>query len=197
MQRIILMMSLLFGMSAINAHADTTYFLDGIVGYANQKNSIGGFDAISGSNSSKGVRGGFYLKHNFGVEFTYMDLGTADDSFVNNSNQLVTNTLTSEWTGVGFQGGFKVGPGTVLVGRIGLAAWQLDFTEANSGFPGDIVRDGDEGVDAYLGLGLRFEIEDNIRVSIEYQTLDFEAALGAATTDQTLQNVGISVGILF
>lgn len=197
MQRIMLMTTILLSIGAVNVHADTTYFVDGILGYANQKNSLGGFDTISGSDSSKGLRGGFYLKPNFGVEFTYMDLGVAEDSFINGSSQQVTDMLDTNWTGVGFQGGIRLGHSTVLVGRIGLAAWQIDYAQTNSGFPGDAFRDSDEGVDAYLGVGLRFDIEDHVRVSLEYQTLDFEAALGSANSDQTLQNIGISIGVLF
>lgn len=183
--------------TSVASFADTTYFFDGVFGQANQNNSIGGFDAISGSDASKGFRAGFYLYRHWGLEFTHMDFGIADDTFTNSFSEQVTNTMNSQWNGVGFQGGFPIAPRLIVTGRLGLAAWELDFTERNNAFPGDVFRDGDEGVDIYAGVGLRFEIEDNIRVSLEYEGMDMQAALGSADTDHTLQNVAVTVGVLF
>lgn len=193
----LLTLMLIVSLGANAEKRETRYFLDGMFGEADQKNTINGFDAISGSDSSKGVRFGFYLRGNFGVEFIRMDYGQAEDSFFDSLGDLQTNILDTKATGVGLVGGIRLSPQIVLTGRLGLAAWDLDFKNTNSFFPGDVFRQSDEGVDAYVGLGLRFDIEDNVRIALEYETLDFNAALSAVDTDQTIQNIGISLGVLF
>jgi opacity protein-like surface antigen len=183
--------------TTLAANADTQYFLDGVFGQADQKNSVGGFDAITASDSSKGVRAGFYLNKMLGVEILHMDYGIAEDNFVDSFGDIIGNTLDTQMTGVGLQGVLPLGHTVKLTGRLGLAAWKLKFTESDSAFPGDLFTDRDEGVDAYVGVGLRFDVEDNFRIAIEYENMDFEAALGSANTDQSIHNVAVSLGVLF
>ena len=190
--------ALLAAMAAsVGAHADTTYFFDGVFGETSQKNSIDGYDAISTTENSRGIRTGFYLNRVLGVEFVKMDYGEGKDSFVNLSSNTITNTLDTGWTGVGLQGAISLGHMTKLVGRIGMAAWETKFTEADSSAPGILYKDKDQGVDAYVGLGLRFDVEDNVRIAVEYENMNFSATIGAAETDHNIHSVGISLGVLF
>ena len=197
MNKMVLVMCLLLTGMAVNTQADTTYFIDGILGQADQKNTIGGFDAISGSDSSKGIRAGFYLNRIIGVEINYVDYGVSEDSLVDSFGDTITNTLDTRMTGVGLQGVLPLGHKVRLIGRAGIAAWDLRFSERDSAFPRDVFVDDTEGADAYFGLGLRFDIEDNVRIAVEYENMDFDAALGSADTDQTIHNVAISLGVTF
>ena len=181
----------------LSAMADTRYFFDGVFGKADQKNSVSQFDTITATDTATGIRTGFYLNNAFGIELVSMDYGRAEDGFINNFGDSVFNTMETEWLGAGLHGNIKIGHKTRLTGRVGLAAWQLKFTETDSGFPGDRFFDKDEGVDAYVGLGIRFDIEDNIRVALEYENLDFSAVIGAAETDHSVNSIGVSIGVLF
>ena len=180
--------------ASVVTHADTDYFFDGVFGQTDQKNSLDGFDVITATDSAKGFRAGFYLNPQLGVEFVSMDYGVAEDSFVDGMGETVTNTLDTQMAGVGLQGVIPLSHKVKLTGRLGIAAWKLKFT---SGVPGDIFRDQDENVDAYVGLGLRFDVEDDIRIAVEYESMDFKAALGAADTDHTINHIGVSLGVLF
>ncbi len=197
MKTTILIGACLFAGVATQANAETSYFIDGILGQADQKNTIDGFDAISGSDSSKGIRAGFYLNRMLGVELTHVDYGVSEDNFVDSFGDTITNTLDSRMTGVGLQGVLPIGYKIRLIGRVGIAAWDLGFTERDSSIPGDVYRDSTQGSDAYFGLGLRFDIEDNARIAIEYENMNIEAALGSANTDHTIHNVAVTFGVLF
>ncbi len=181
----------------LSSIADTRYFFDGVFGKADQKNSVSSFDVITGTDTAAGIRTGFYLSDALGIELVHMDYGRGEDGFINSFGDSVFNTLETEWFGAGIHGNIKIGHKTRLTGRLGLAAWQLKFTETDSGFPGDVFFDQDEGVDAYVGIGIRFDIEDNVRVALEYESLDFTAVLGAADTDHDINTLGISIGVLF
>ena len=195
--RFVILLTMPLAVIATSATAETRYFIDGMFGQADQKNTIGGFDAISGSDTSAGIRMGFYLNSMLGVEFTHVDYGVAEDDFVDSFGDIITNTLDTRMTGVGLQGVLPLGQKVHLIGRLGVAAWDVKFTEEDSSVPGVVYRDKSEGSDAYFGLGLRFDIEDNVRIAVEYENMDYEAALGAANTDHSVHNIGVSLGVLF
>jgi hypothetical protein len=98
---------------------------------------------------------------------------------------------------VGLKGSITLNRMVSLIGRIGIAMWELDFTETDSAFPGDIFRDKDEGTDTYFGVGLQMNLDNNFILSIEYTELDFSPALGAVNTGHNIENVSLSAGFRF
>ncbi len=181
---------LLTGLSAAAVNADTVYYaVDGLIGEAGQKNSADNSQTISGADTSKGIRFTAQLNRVIGIELGYTDFGEVSDSYLNTTEYIESSAIN-----VGMSARIPLGHTVSLIGRAGIASWDLDYTLKDNNY---IERDSDEGVDGYVGVGLRFDLEDNFRVGIEYTGLGYKASLGSANTDQVINNLAISAGFTF
>ncbi|MGI1679802.1 MAG: porin family protein [Cellvibrionaceae bacterium] len=188
---------LLAGFS-LGANADAvSYAIDVSVGEAGQKKSEDYSQTISGADTSKGIRFTAQLSRVIGIEIGYTDFGEVSDSYINEFDENVTDYVDSSAINVGMNAKIPLGHTVSLIGRVGIASWDLDYKEKNSGFPGDDYKDSDQGVDGYIGFGLRFDLEENFRVGIEYTGLGYRASLGSADTDQVINNLAITAGFTF
>ncbi|MGH1470635.1 MAG: outer membrane beta-barrel protein [Cellvibrionaceae bacterium] len=186
------------GAAVSTAVADSEgYAIDLLIGEAGQKNSEDYSQTISGSDTSKGIRFTAQLNRVIGIEVGYTDFGEVSDGYINEFDEDVTDYVDSSALNIGMNARIPLGHTVSLVGRVGIASWDLDYKEKNSGFPGDDYKDSDEGVDGYIGVGLRFDLEENFRVGIEYTGLGYSASLGAANTDHIINNLAISAGFTF
>ncbi len=189
--------ALMLGLSATEVMAERQYAIEGLLGKADQKNSIAGAQVIDGFESSQGIRFVAPLGRVTSLELGYMDFGKVEDRFIDSFGDTITDTLETESFNVGMRAELPLGRIVSLTGRVGLAFWDFNFTETDSAFPGDVFRSDDEGVDTYVGFGMQFDIEDDFRVAIEYTFLEFDADFDGLSTDQDIKNVAFSVGYRF
>ena len=179
------------------AQSEPRYSIEGIIGKADQINSGNGLPTISAYESSKGIRTTAMLSNNIALEIAYFDFGEAAESYIDSFSDTITDTLDTNSLNVGLQGAFGISPVVSLTGRVGLALWEFEFSETDSGFPGQIYRDDDQGVDAYYGVGMQFDVSPTVRLSLDYTVLDFSPKIGAVSTDHEIENLSLSAGIRF
>ncbi|MCW8193463.1 outer membrane beta-barrel protein [Proteobacteria bacterium 005FR1] len=173
------------------------FAIEGSLGKSDQTNSIDGFDAIGGYGDSKAFRGLFAINSAMHLELGYTDFGTAEDSSVDAFGDLLNDYLDTTAAQVGIRGTIPLGKKLALMGRAGVALWELDYRQTDSAFPGEVYRDADEGSDPYFGAGLQLRLQDNLRLGVEYNVLDFTAKLGDASTDQEISSFAVSLGYAF
>lgn len=173
------------------------YSVEGIVGKAYQENRLSGYPTLSDYAASTGVRGAIELSPHIAFEASYLDYGQGEDAYFDEFDDLISNGFDSRSFNVGLKGSIRLSRVVSLIGRIGIAMWELDFTETDSAFPGDIFRDSDEGTDTYFGVGLQMNLDNNFIIAIEYTELDLSPNIGAANTNHTIENVSLSAGFRF
>lgn len=196
LQKQLIIMALLT-LSAGFVNAETRYFIEGVVGQAEQKNAVPGFYTIDDRSKSRAIRGGFEWSQTFGLELGHSKFGQAEESYTYSFNDTVTDQIDTEAHTIGLRMRIKLGRVMSLIGRAGWAAWDLDYAAFDSAFPSDSYRIEDDGIDTYYGFGLQFQPEEKFRIAVEYTTLDFRARLGAANTHHEIDNYSVSVGFLF
>jgi hypothetical protein len=174
-----------------------TYTIEGFLGKTDQNNAVRGFDAIGGYGDAKGIRGLVALGSAVDLELGYTDFGKAADNGIDQFGDLITDYLETRASQVGIRGTIPLGGKLALTGRVGVALWELDYRQTDSAFPGEVYRDGDEGADPYFGAGLQVQLEENIHLGVEYNALDFTAALGDASTEHEISSFVVSAGFSF
>lgn len=173
------------------------FTIEGALGKSDQTNAIDGFDAIGGYGDSKSIRGLFAINSAVDLELGYTDFGTVEDSGRDEFGDLITDYLDSDAVQVGIRGTIPLGRKLALTGRAGIALWELDYQQTDSAFPGEVYKDADEGADPYFGAGLLLRLQENLRLGLEYNVLDFTAKLGDASTDQEISSFAVSLGLSF
>lgn len=171
--------------------------VEGFAGGAMQRNSVSGFDSLSGSDTSLGLRAAFAINPAVELELAYADFGTAEDSGIDEFGDLITDTLESSAKLAGIKGSFPLGPNVSLLGRAGMALWDVDYRQTDSAFPGEAYTDHDKGVDLYFGAGVQFNLAKNMYLSVDYTSLNVRASLGDASTRHDISNFGVALGVAF
>lgn len=193
----VLCFSLACAMSAASAAEPNDYAIEGYLGKADQDNTVAGFQPLSGHDTSKGLRGVIGINRAVALELAYTDFGEAEDSGTDEFGDLITDTLDSSAAQVGIRGRLPLGRKVSLIGRAGVAMWELDYRQTDSAFPGEAFTDSDEGTDAYFGVGMQVQLEQNLYLGLDYSSLDFTANLGDASTDHEISNFSVSLGFSF
>lgn len=177
--------------------SDYRYTIEGVYGRSFQENSLAGSQTLSDYAESSGVRGAVLITDHLAFEVSYIDYGFGETLYEDDFGDLIANTLDTQSVNIGLQGTLPLNHIVSLTGRVGVSMWELDFSEADSAFPGDVYRDSDQGADVYVGVGLQMNLENNFRLSIEYTELEFSPALGTVNTDHRVENVSLSAGVSF
>lgn len=197
MKNKVLCFGVLCAVSIASSAGPYDYSIEGFLGKADQDNAVAGFQTLSGNDSSKGLRGAFAINRVLDLELAYTDFGEAEDSGLDDFGDLITDTLDSSAAQVGIKARLPLGRKVSLIGRAGVALWELDYRQTDSAFPGEAYTDSDEGTDAYFGVGMQVQLEQNLYLGLDYSSLDFTAALGDASTDHEISNFTVSLGYAF
>jgi len=168
-----------------------------LVGQADQETEFEGVSLVSGDDVSLGLRGAFEFNENLALEVSYMAYGEADDSFVDDFGDTITNEVETSALKVGLKGILPVANGFALVGRLGVARWDYEVTTKDSAFPGESEKLDDNGVDIFYGVGAQYSVTENFRVGLEYTILDTEVELLGEDVDHEIKNLALSVAFSF
>ena len=134
------------------------------LGSAEQELTIDNRGSDSDSNTAIGIRGGYLF--NFDQFFVGPEL-----SYSNNSDfttDLTIAELGSESVNLGFKAGYHVIPQKLaVVARAGVSFWEVT---SDSDF-GNFEKSGE---DAYYGLGVEYQLVENLVLGASYTALEFD-----------------------
>lgn len=157
--------ALICSSAAVAAQADpANVFVSFAVGSADQEISVDNFGSASESNTTIGVRGGYLFHFDrfyVGPELSYSENGDF-------ASDIEETDIESESLNLGLKAGFHLVPEKLaLVGRLGLSLWEVSVDSVL----GDGERDGE---DPYFGLGLEYQIVENLVLGASYTMLQFD-----------------------
>lgn len=183
--------------SATSTIAEVEFSIAGLLGNADQEGKSSGFITISGDDSSIGIRGSMFFNDYAGLELSYHDFGSASESFIYSVGDKITDYLETTSMNLGIVGSIPLGDSFSIDGRLGIARWDFEIRETNSGFPGAELKYDDSGLAVYHGVGVQYRPVDYLILSLEYTVFSFDAFVGALETDQKVENVSLAIGYIF
>jgi hypothetical protein len=122
-----------------------------------------GYDC-DGDDTSVKFYGGKRLHENLAIELSFQDLGKLDD-------RRGSVTATAETTGVNLSlhGIIPVDGIGYLYGKIGMMAWETDYTEIT---PSTRTTSDDDGTDFTFGAGFAFTFNERYDFRVEFERLN-------------------------
>jgi OOP family OmpA-OmpF porin len=153
---------------AVAQQADAGWYVGGAYGMSSFSNiDTTGIanPSVDDSDSGFKIYGGFQLNKYFGAEIGYVDFGKVG---VSGSVLGVPFTSSSSVTAYTFAGvgTLPLTESFALFGRVGLAAWNVDFSASALGASGSL---NDNGTDPFYGIGARFNLNKNWGLVVEYE----------------------------
>ncbi|BFM05775.1 porin family protein [Halioxenophilus aromaticivorans] len=179
---VVLCAGLALAINSAHAGSDSGVYIGGAIASASidYSDSDPNLDDVNFEDDDTGYK--VYAGYNFGllplidvaVEFSYLDLGTLEDSFANSPVKLDTTALSAAALG-----GLNFGP-LGLFGKVGVVNWDTDV----EAFEFD---DSASGTDPYYGVGAKIQLA-SLAVRAEYEVFELDDAdidyfsLGASIT---------------
>ena len=186
-----------------NALADNFLTLGLAAGAANQQYSdiytdVAGISSVSGSDTSIGIRMGIPLGDYALIEGAYYDYGEASDDYFDGFGDLISVKMSTTSVNFGMAGIFPISyTPTDIIGRIGLALWESKVEFRDSSLPGEVLKDKDDGVAIYLGIGARTSVVKNVRLGLEYTFFGFDTNFTDVSGEQFVNNFALTVDVGF
>ncbi len=162
------------GMNFSAAIATADGYIGASVGSASVDDPQGGVDD---SDTGFKLFGGYRFNENWAVEGFYADFGAPEDDFL--------GIVSTEITGYGAQivGAFPVSDQVELFGKFGFISWDEDFSVLG------IVANSDDGEDLTYGIGVTFNVNEQVSIRGEWEFYDIADSAGDIDVD--LLSVGI------
>ena len=168
-----------------------------LLGTANQKSEISGFGSTSGDDTSIGVRGAYNINKNVALELAYHLYGETEDSYTDEYGDIITDKVSSSSLNIGVKGILPLDKGFSLHGRAGLALWDAELEETDSYFPGEKIKMDDSGTDLYYGLGMQYQLNQQLNIGVEYTIINMGVSLSGVSVDHDVKNLSLSLGYNF
>lgn len=139
---------------------------------------------VDGKKTGFKIFGGYQFNPNFGAELAYVDLDKAN--YGGTFGGIPVTGGTVEVWGFNFSavGILPLNPSFALFGKAGLFFWEAKANDVTGGIPFSAT---DDGADLSIGLGLSYNITNNISVRAEWERFMMDVA------DADLLSVGIAV----
>lgn len=195
MKKVVL--GLIVGSMALSAHAQGDIAAEFMFGTAEQTSSIDGVGSTSGDDLSFGLRGAYTLNPNFGFEFSYQNYGETDDTYVDEYGDTINDKVTTTAFNAGIKGIIPFENGLALVGRFGMANWDIELEETDSFFPGEVFTADDSGTDFYYGIGAQAKLKESFTIGLEYTITEMDLSFVGISADHEVENLALSFGYLF
>lgn len=146
----------------MTAHAGL--FFGASVGDASLSQSDSGFSFDASDTGSK-IYGGFTFIKFFGLEASYLDLGSAEDEAAPGIDVTIDTTAWDVYA-VGI---LPIGKHFEIFAKAGIVVW-----DAEASFSGAISDETDDGNDPAYGAGVAFVFGEHFAVRAEYQRFELE-----------------------
>lgn len=157
---------------------------------------------ISGDDLSFGLRGGYKLTDHLGAEIAYYDYGGAVQTRVDSALYVIDDESNLTAVNLGLVGMFSIGDRLSINARAGIAVWEMALRRRDTAFLGRILRAGTDGEDPYVGIGLTYDISEQLSMGVEYSWTDinhkfvFKSGNSIEGTNE-LRNLFFTVGSRF
>ncbi|MBJ7537760.1 porin family protein [Marinomonas transparens] len=170
MKKILVGMFAASGMTLALA-AETPFIAEVLIGQSSQKVS----NLADGDDSSTGIRLGYEFSDGWSVEGAFHDHGGFNYSSIDDDNKESIDYSTSSTT-LGVKKTFDLSEGLSLNVHGGLALWNFDWASENTSTTTITTKTTNDsgsnsGSDVYYGLGLSYELKQNLLLSLEYSFL--------------------------
>lgn len=186
----------LLALSSATAFAEDNFKVELLLGNAEQEISSN-INNESGDDVSLGIRGAFNVNKHFGVELAYQDYGTPDDSYIDEFGDRISEKLKATAASAGVKGMMPFNNGVSLIGRVGVAFWDLEYEQTDSSNPGVVDRFDDDGNDFYYGVGIDYALNQQFSIGAEYTILEAQAKFGNLDFDNEIKNFAVTLGMTF
>lgn len=147
------------------------FYFGGSVGQSTMDVDVAGF---SGDDLAFKVFGGYRVNNYIAVEVFYTDFGAPDDG------PLGIDAFAYGAEAVGI---VPIGSRLEVFGKVGMAAWDADFTG-----PGGF---SDDGADLVYGGGLAIKVTDRLAIRGEWEFYQIESDVGGFDVDTQLLSAGV------
>ena len=160
------------------AIAEGNFYVSGAMGNADADISLNAQNRVYGDDDGYTLGGGYTFNQNLSLEVAYKDFGrqsAATDcppDFACVALVIpLTTTADLKAISVSLIGSIPLTEKFELFGEVGIASWDVDYEGISSAF-------NTSGEDLLYGAGVRWAINDNWKVFVEYGKidLDFETA---------------------
>jgi len=150
--------------------SDAGWYIGGSYGMTSFDIDTTGITSPSLDDSDSGFKifGGFQFTKNWGMEFGYVDFGKAGISGSIIGIPFTGNIGVTAFTFAG-TGTLPLGENFALLGKVGLANWDAKVSVSALGAGG---ASSDSGTDMFYGFGLRYSLNKNLGVQVEYEQFD-------------------------
>lgn len=192
-----LFMGMVLTVSAFSVSAAERFSVELLLGGSKQ-NSSASASSTSGSDSSVGVRASMVFMPHLAVEFAYHDFGETDDKRTDGFGDTLRDRVSSEAADLGVKAFISPYDNDfTLYGRIGLSSWAAEFEATDSGFPGQVFNNDDDGVDLYYGVGFHYQMSPSWYTGLEYRLLNTEVRHKGSDVDHEITTIAFTVGTQF
>jgi len=148
--------------------ADNGWYIGGAIGKAYVDENIDGTQFKADGTSFR-VSGGYEFNDHFGVEASYIDLGTFKDSFDING-QTIPVSANADGFSFAAVGRLPLGEQFSAKARVGFY-----FSDGQSTVNGITENDPSEQ-NPFVGLGLAYELTESVQLSLDADYFDLETA---------------------
>lgn len=187
----------LLAAAAMPAISDSNFSAEILLGLADQESDIGGFRTPSGDDSSVGIRAAFNLNDYISFELAHFNYGDAEKSYVDSFGDDIKETISSEANNIGVKASVPVGGSFSINGRLGLSAWDYEYSYSDSFFGGEVFSEDDSGTDPYYGVGVQWEINEHLLLGAEYNITSMSITIDNVDIDNEVRNLALSIGYIF
>lgn len=135
------------------------------LGQSKVKDFCVGVTTCSNTDTAYRFSAGYQVNQNFGVEGSYVDSGSLSGSGAG----LTVNSKNTEWQ-VAATGTLPVGNGFSLIGKAGIAFWDLTTSATLGGVTVAVPGGSPNGNDFLWGIGAQYDISKTIAVRGQYDS---------------------------
>ncbi len=164
-----------------------------------------GKESFDGDSTSYGFRGGYQIGTYFALELKHQIYGEYTNSYIDDFDDTIRDTTEAKATSLGIKGIVPMSDSFSVVGRVGLAKWDLDYRSTDSSAPGEVFKLSEDGQDLYYSIGAEFKINEKFFAGLEYSILTMkwdekfaeDGFSGSVDYEHNINNLSLSVGMVF
>lgn len=166
------MKKIIIGVCAISAASNTfaasPFSLEATIGSANQEI----FEGLDGDqqevdSSTFAVKGAYEFTENWFAEVAYENYGEGSKTYINSFSNKYDETVESSAITIGLKKAIGLTDKLSVYGRIGASMWDVDYSIFSHNSDKTYLY-SESGTSAYWGIGLDFNLTDNLYVTTSY-----------------------------
>lgn len=155
-----------------------------------------------GDDTALGIRGVYNLNQNVAFELSYINHGKTNDNSSDAFGDTFTDKISSSAFNFAVKGSIPFELGFSISARLGLAFWDIELSETDSYYPGEVFKGRDSGNDLYYGIGTQYLINEKFTIGAEYTVAEYGFKPGgdfsaANDTELDIKTFALTAGLKF